>query len=476
MSHYVGLRRVRATAAASAADSGPGDLVPSRRAHVGVVGGTGSGKTRRVLAPQIMLAGPQAVLAASSKPDLMNLTLEARRHIAAQTGGAVFVLDLAGSVDHASLPADVIPVRYDPAAALREAWAAEAERLTALGRAPGEVAAAAGQAARREASEAAVRLLQTGSASMTPAAVTGGGEHAFWRAQAAPLLTAALLAAAQSGGGIAAVIAATAAPDTWPRIADTVEAVSPSLALRVRSLAAEEPRMRSSVAATVAEALTPWVGEEGDPRRPITAAMIDAPQADADLAEAGRVPASTLFIITGRGPQTASSISLTLDIYAHWGRRGGAATPLLAVIDELIWSLPLSALDLARIVGEGRGLGIELAVALQTTDLLGLRWSREAQAAVIAAVPAWLVLTRDPLLEQVAARMDRRLERTRTTGESRGLTTHETRAAVEVGQIAPRASGEATYADDVGQITPVHLPDLTDLAGAVTRWASSPEP
>lgn len=89
-----------------------GRLTPAITApHLLVSGVSGSGKSRRVLGPGIVSwAGP--VVAVSSKPDLVDLTLQTR--LARGGYNRTFVLDLSGEVPDAVLPDGVHKVVIDP--------------------------------------------------------------------------------------------------------------------------------------------------------------------------------------------------------------------------------------------------------------------------------------------------------------------------------------------------------------------------
>ncbi|AUH68628.1 type IV secretory system conjugative DNA transfer family protein [Gordonia sp. YC-JH1] len=117
--------------------------------HVIVSGPTGVGKTFRVLGPAAGLwPGPAIVV--SSKTDIAELTIPARRKRGAQR-----VLDLGG---HAHLPRDVQRVRYDPTTALETA---------------------------DDALDLAALLLKVGASAQAVAVLTRSGRHSrprLWRA------------------------------------------------------------------------------------------------------------------------------------------------------------------------------------------------------------------------------------------------------------------------------------------------------
>src|SRR5690606_27517796 len=76
-------------------------------------GGPGSGKTRRLLVPQICLwNGP--VCAVSAKSDLAEYSARIR----ARRGGPIYLMDLTGQADWSKLPAGIIPLVNDPTALL----------------------------------------------------------------------------------------------------------------------------------------------------------------------------------------------------------------------------------------------------------------------------------------------------------------------------------------------------------------------
>jgi type IV secretion system protein VirD4 len=122
-----------------------------------------------------------------------------------------------------------------------------------------------------------------------------------------------------------------------------------------------EPRQRDSVAITMRKAITPWLRtsfsvtltEAFDPR------FLDDPQA-------------TLFVLApADGTVAGAAVTLLDALVRRWREKTASRAPmerLLMIIDELPNTAPIPSLR--RIVGEGRGLGINLVAAVQATSQL----------------------------------------------------------------------------------------------------------
>lgn len=90
---------------------GDGDVAMSAP-HLMVVGKTGSGKSRTVLAPNAARWGSRALVVMSSKGDLSELTIRRRSRY-----GAQYVMDLSGEIRGGQIEGvDLTPVRIDPCA------------------------------------------------------------------------------------------------------------------------------------------------------------------------------------------------------------------------------------------------------------------------------------------------------------------------------------------------------------------------
>lgn len=137
--------------------------------HLLLLAGSGAGKSRRVLVPQIVTwEGP--VCAVSAKGDLAEMSGIHR----ARRGGPMYLMDLTGEVDAASLPEGVVRVANDPCALLL----ADAEGNT-----------------DDSALDLANLLLQVGSLGMGGSG-SGGGDSAFWMTLAVRSLAALIQAGA----------------------------------------------------------------------------------------------------------------------------------------------------------------------------------------------------------------------------------------------------------------------------------------
>lgn len=146
-------------------DGKPAQTAP----HLLVSGPSGTGKSRRVLGPGILLwAGP--VVAVSSKPDLVDLCLEARLHRPGAAGNT-YVLDLSGEVPDEALPEGCSKVVVDPVALISN---------------------------DDDALDMASILMQSGAAGAGGGSGSGGGDS-FWESVSTAPLAAILRAAGDDG-------------------------------------------------------------------------------------------------------------------------------------------------------------------------------------------------------------------------------------------------------------------------------------
>lgn len=307
-------------------------VVPRSAAHVLVSAPTETGKTRRVLAPAAVLWGGPAVVV-SSKDDLMQYVMERR-------WGPKTVIDLRPIAAPAH-PEGLETCIYDPTANIFTPQ----EALTVA--------------------ETIMQMATVGFGSGSDQVSDGG----IWESQAAGPLAAFLYAASPMGNneGMSWVLRAVDNIDLknysepgWGQAAAMCRKYD-VLALGMLRIADMEPRQRDSVAITMRKAITPWLrttlsvelSTAFDPR------FLDDPQA-------------TLFVLApADGTVAGAAVTLLDSLVRRWREKVAKREllqRLLMVIDELPNTAPIPSLR--RIVGEGRGLGINLVAAVQASSQL----------------------------------------------------------------------------------------------------------
>jgi hypothetical protein len=306
--------------------------VPRSAAHVLVSAPTETGKTRRILAPAAVLWGGPAVVV-SSKDDLMQYVMERR-------WGPKGLIDMR-PIGQPAYPQGVESFAYDPTAAI----CTPQEALTVA--------------------ETIMQMATVGFGSGADQVSDGG----IWESQAAGPLAALLYAASPAGNneGIRWVLRAVDNIDEkrgrepgWYQAAALCHRFE-VLALGMLRILEMEPRQRDSVAITMRKAVTPWL------RTSLTVDLtvvfdphfLDDPQA-------------TLFVLApADGTVAGSAVTLLDALVRRWREKTASREPmerLLMIVDELPNTAPIPSLR--RIVGEGRGLGINLVAAVQASSQL----------------------------------------------------------------------------------------------------------
>ncbi|ANQ74422.1 TraM recognition domain-containing protein [Rhodococcus sp. 008] len=333
--------------------------------------------SRRVLGPGILMwQGP--VVAISSKPDLIDLTLEQRLEWGGH--GCTYVLDLSGEVPDDVLPDGVEKVVIDPVALINSDD--EALDLTSV-------------------------LMKAGSAGSSSSASGQSGDP-FWETLATAPLAGILRAAGDDGIAWAQAAVSRVKPDDadpddkdqpcWANAADRLEEMGAlMLAEELVSAGRLEDKMRDSVGITMKSALAPWwrstvAGGRGE--RSFTPAMLEDPR-------------STLFVVApATGVAAGAAVACVDAISAHW--RAGQTRPeplahLLIACDEFCNTLPWSKAP--TVITEARAMGIALLVAVQATSQFARRYGRDGMDELRDVFPAILVLTGAPekeILEKAA--------------------------------------------------------------------------
>lgn len=343
--------------------------------HLLVSGPSGVGKSRRVLGPGILMwQGP--VVAISSKPDLIDLTLEQR--LAWGGYGRTYVLDLSGEVPDEVLPDGVEKVVIDPVALINSDD--EALDLTSV-------------------------LMKAGSSGSSSSASGQSGDP-FWETLATAPLAGILRAAGRDGITWARAAVGRVMPadpedrdqPCWVNAISRLEVMGAvMLADEVDSASKLEDKMKDSVGITMKSALAPWwrstvAGGRGE--RAFLPKMLEDPR-------------STLFVIApATGVAAGAAVACVDAISAHW--RAGQTRPvplahLLVACDEFCNTLPWSKAPI--VVTEARAMGIALLVAVQATSQFARRYGRDGMDELRDVFPAILVLTGAPekeILEKAA--------------------------------------------------------------------------
>jgi len=313
--------------------------VPRTAPHVLITAPTEMGKTRRMMAPAAVLWGGPAVVV-SSKDDLMQLVMQ-RRY------GPKALVDLRPIV-RPVYPHGVEPAIYDPTATIFTPY----EALTVA--------------------ETIMQMATVGLGSGADQVSDGG----VWESQAAGPLAAFLYAASPMGNnlGMDWVLKAVdnikttdknaASKPGWLQAAAICHRYE-VLALGMTRILEMEPRQRDSVAITMRKAITPWLrtslmlADVADLTMAFDPAFLDDPQA-------------TLFVLApADGTVAGAAVTLLDSLVRRWREKTSRREQmhrLLMVIDELPNTAPIPSLR--RIVGEGRGLGINLMAVVQASAQL----------------------------------------------------------------------------------------------------------
>ncbi|MBN3458428.1 type IV secretory system conjugative DNA transfer family protein [Mycobacterium sp. DSM 3803] len=308
-------------------------FVPRSASHCLISAPTETGKTRRLLAPQCTLWGGP-VVCVSSKDDLMQLVMERR-------WGPKALIDLRPMAMDPVYPDGVEKLSYDPTMNIFT---------------PNEALTVA---------ETIMQMATVGLGSGADQVSDGG----IWESQAAGPLAALLYAASPCGNneGITWVLKAVDNLDPesmnspgWAQAAALCRNFE-VLALGMLRILDMEPRQRDSVAITMRKAIMPWL-------RTTLGVNLSVPFDPRFLDD----PMATLFVLApADGTVAGSAVTLLDSLVRRWRDKTSSHQQmerLLIVVDELPNTAPIPALR--RIVGEGRGLGINFVAAVQASSQL----------------------------------------------------------------------------------------------------------
>lgn len=344
-----------------------GKLVPAVTApHLLVSGPTGTGKSRRVLGPGI-LAWRGPVVAVSSKPDLIGLTMKKRL----SQGGydKTFILDLSGEVPDDTLPAGVHRVVVDP--------------VTLVG-------------TDDDALDLASILSQSGAAGAGGGKGGSGGDP-FWENISLAPLAAILRAAGKDGIAWARqAISQVEVPEgvdkdaeaipepCWPAAVRRLNKTSPLLAQELYAAGCLDEKMRDSIAVTMKNAVAPWL------RSTVVGTGKELPFHPDMLADRN----ATLFMVApATGVAAGAAVSAVDFISKRWRANQTESKKLprlLVCVDELCNTMPWSKLP--TVVTESRAMGINLLVAVQATSQFAKRYGKEGMDELRQVFPSTLIL------------------------------------------------------------------------------------
>jgi Type IV secretory system Conjugative DNA transfer len=403
--------------------------VPRSATHVLVSAPAEAGKTRRILAPAAVLwDGPAVVV--SPEDDLLQYVIERR------WGPRVLI-------DMRPIPTPVYPEGLD-------AFCYDPTVTTCT---------------PHEALTVAETIMQATTVARGWSA-NPVRDRGIWESRAVGPLAALLYAASSAGNrqGIEWVLRAVdnINPDCgnepgWQQavsICHRVEVLA--LGLR-RILEMEEPRLRDSLAVAMRAALTPWLrttlaaeaAERFDPQ------FLDDPQA-------------TLFVLAPADGTVAACVMTLLDsLIRRWRDKTATRAPmerLLIIVEDLPNTAPIP--NLRCIVGEGRGLGINLVAAVQASSQLDTVYGTAYANELRDIFPATLIMygAREPELLVAAERwsgLTTRHPETYSQADGHAYLHSELGAVLRWQELLPRNRDEARLLLRGTVGSSVEIPDWT---------------
>ncbi|OPX07373.1 type IV secretory system conjugative DNA transfer family protein [Mycobacterium sp. AT1] len=349
---FCGFVRNKDTNARAVAESGPMVLVSAP---------TGTGKTRSVLAPAAVLwRGPAVVV--SSKDDLFQLVAQ-RRY------GPHALIDLRPDYD-ATYPG-VTAMSFDP---------------TKMISTPDQAVTAANT------------MMQMSAVGMGSGA-DSVSDAGIWESNTEGPLAAMLFAASQNEKGMDWVLLAVdnmewddeklPVEPGWQLAAMAVDNY-PLFYNALRRTLDMDPKQRDSIALTMRKAVMPWMrlSLRGNQPEPFTADFLDDPTA-------------TLYVLSSpEGAIAGAAVTLLENLVKLWRAktaRKEMSHRLLIVIDEAANVAPMPALR--RHVGEGRGLGVNLLLAVQASSQFDTVYGSAYANELRDIFPAVLILFGAPEME-----------------------------------------------------------------------------
>ncbi|MGY4646225.1 type IV secretory system conjugative DNA transfer family protein [Mycobacterium sp. URHB0021] len=349
---FCGFVRDKDTNARTVAESGPMVLVSAP---------TGAGKTRSVLAPAAVLwTGPVVVV--SSKDDLFQLVAQRRF-------GPQALIDLRPDYD-ATYPG-ITAMSFDP---------------TKMITTPDQAVTAANT------------MMQMSAVGMG-SGVDSVSDAGIWESNTEGPLAAMLFAASRNGEGMDWVLLAVdnmewdedklPTEPGWQMAAMAVQKY-PLFYNALRRTLDMDPKQRDSIALTMRKAVMPWMrlSLRGNQPEAFTADFLDDPSA-------------TLYVLSSpEGAIAGAAVTLLENLVKLWRAktaRKEMTHRLLIVIDEAANVAPMPALR--RHVGEGRGLGVNLLLAVQASSQFDTVYGSAYANELRDIFPAVLILFGAPEME-----------------------------------------------------------------------------
>ncbi len=365
---FCGFVREPATGQRKVAESGPMVLVSAP---------TGTGKTRSVLAPAAVLWGGPAVVV-SSKDDLFQLVAQ-RRY------GPSALIDLRPDYD-ATYPG-VTSMSFDP---------------TKMITTPDQAVTAANT------------MMQMSAVGMGSGA-DSVSDAGIWESNTEGPLAAMLFAASLNGEGMDWVLLAVDNME-WDDEKLPVEAGWQMAAVAVqefplfynalRRTLNMDPKQRDSIALTMRKAVMPWMR-----------LSLRGNQPDAFSADFLDDPDATLYVLSSpEGAIAGAAVTLLENLVKLWRAKTARKEMihrLLIVIDEAANVAPMPALR--RHVGEGRGLGVNLVLAVQASSQFDTVYGSAYANELRDIFPAALILFGAPEMEMLRRAEEWSLQTTRRT-------------------------------------------------------------
>ena len=354
-------------------------VVARSAAHVLVSAPTETGKTRRLLAPAAVLWGGPSVVV-SSKDDLFQLVMQ-RRY------GPNALIDL--RPDYAADYPGIDPMSFDP---------------TKLIATPDQAVTAANTMMQMSAVGLGSRIDQVSDAGI-------------WESNSEGPLAAMLWAASPRGNnqGIEWVLLAVdnmrrftpgeqmSLEPGWQMAAEIVRDMPLFYNALMRTLDMD-PRQRDSIALTMRKAVMPWMrlSLRGMNFEPFTDSFLDDPNA-------------TLYVLSSpEGAIAGAAVTLLEHLIKIWRAKTARREMmhrLLIVIDEAANVAPMPALR--RHVGEGRGLGVNLMMAVQGSSQFETVYGTAYMHELRDILPASLIMFGAPEMEMLRRAEEWTLETTR---------------------------------------------------------------
>ena len=292
-----------------------------------VLGPPRSGKTSSLVVPNVAI-GRGAVVSTSTKTDVLEATLDARRAM-----GTCWLFDPTGKL---APPPGVERLRWSPLAEADD-W------------------------------EAALRV-----ARVTVGAARPDDRDPHWKERAESVLAVLLHAAARAGGSMSDVVSWINRRDERPALAQLAVDGSPLAAEHLAGVMASEPRELSGVWSTVSSIVSCYR----------SAASLES-ASPANFAPVRFAASTDTVYICAAGidqatvaPVISALVSTIVNARYEANRGDRSLPPMLLALDEVANIAPLP--ELPSIVAEGGGQGVLMLACLQDLSQARRRWGPQA--------------------------------------------------------------------------------------------------